>query len=71
MKISKRRRNEGVSKLAVSYLTINDVMDYLQVSRPTVYKYFKWGLPSYKVGKSVRVSLADLEKWILVHQRTA
>ena len=71
MKLSKRRRNEDVSKLAVAYLTINDVMDHLQVSRPTVYKYFKWGLPSYKVGKSVRVSLADLEKWILVHQRTA
>lgn len=67
-RLSKRSQGTSTIPFPVVYLTIEDVMERLQVSRPTVYKYFRWGLPRYKVGKSVRVSPADLEKWLSVHQ---
>ena len=68
MRLSKHCQETSTIQFPVVYLTIEDVMERLQVSRPTVYKYFRWGLPRYKVGKSVRVSPADLEKWLSVHQ---
>ena len=63
-----RHKRTSTIQLSAVYLTIEDVMERLQVSRPTVYKYFRWGLPRYKVGKSVRIALTDLEKWLSVHQ---
>ena len=71
MRLSKRCQGPSTVQFPVVYLTIEDVMARLQVSRPTVYKYFRGGLPRYKVGKSVRVSPVDFEKWLSVHQRIA
>jgi excisionase family DNA binding protein len=62
------RRQGVLVAQSVVYLTIADVMARLQVSRPTVYKYFQLGLPRYKVGKSVRVSPVALDKWLSMYE---
>ena len=47
------------------YLTIQDVMDILKVSRTSVNNWLKSGnLKYYKVGRLVRIKEEDLEKFI-------
>jgi excisionase family DNA binding protein len=47
-------------------MTIPQVAVYLQVSRPTVYALiYNNGLPFIKMGKSIRISLISLERWLV------
>lgn len=64
-----RRSTTVFQDSSAAYLTIANIMERLQVSRPTVYKFFDTGLPRYKVGKSVRVSSHAFEKWLSTHER--
>lgn len=47
------------------YLTVDDVAKKLQVSRVTVYAFIKTGrLESVKLGKSRRIALSALQRFI-------
>lgn len=46
-------------------LTINDIIEILQVSKLTVYRYIKAGkLPAYKVGRDYRVKQKDFDSFL-------
>jgi excisionase family DNA binding protein len=47
-------------------LTIPDIVRLLQVSRRTVYNLIDQGLPTMKLGKSVRVHPADFRRWLAI-----
>ena len=46
------------------FLTMNEVAEFLQVSRMTVYRYFKAGLVYHKLRRSVRIKRTDLDEFI-------
>lgn len=46
------------------YVTINELIERLQVTRQAVWNWRKKGLPSIKIGRSVRFNLEDVQKWI-------
>ena len=53
-------------------LTIDDVMRILNVSRPAVNARLDASedpLPSYRVGKYIRIQKTDLRDWMLRHRR--
>jgi len=51
-------------------LTIPAVAKLLCVSRPTVYTLIDLeGLPIIKLGRSVRISPASLQKWLIEHEQ--
>lgn len=46
-------------------LTFKEVMDYLKVSRTTIYDWLNAGkIKAYKIGKSVRFKRSDIEAFI-------
>ena len=45
-------------------ITYKDVMDKYKVSRTTVQKWVKDGMPFYKIGKSVRFDEKEIDSWI-------
>jgi excisionase family DNA binding protein len=50
-------------------MTVEQVADYLQLNKLTVYKYIRNGrLPAFKLGKSYRVRRSDIE-WFLDNAR--
>ena len=47
------------------WLTLADLAAWLKVGRTTVYRLITSGaVPSYRVGRSVRVRRADVERWL-------
>lgn len=50
---------------AVGWLTVDDVAAHLQVSRDTVYRWVdKRGMPVYRVGRTLRFRMADVDRWV-------
>ena len=49
---------------ADDYISINQLCEWLQVSRNTVYLWRKKGLPFLGTGGSIRFSKAAVEKWL-------
>ena len=48
-----------------SFLTTEEVLEYLQVNLRTVYRLIKAGdLPSVRVGKSHRIRVADVDTYL-------
>lgn len=45
-------------------LRISDIMEQLKVSRPTVYKWIKQGLPIIKVGYLTFIEEEELKKFL-------
>lgn len=45
-------------------ITFKEIMKIYQVSRTTVQKWVKAGLPSYKTGRLVRFDPAEVDRWI-------
>lgn len=53
------------------YLTIQEVADYLQLSRDTLYKYVQRGLvPAVKIGRHWRFDRASLDAFVAERSRT-
>lgn len=48
----------------MKYLSINDVMEIMGVSRQTIYNWFEKGLRRVEVGGSIRIKETDLEDFI-------
>jgi excisionase family DNA binding protein len=53
-----------------SLLTIRQIAEMLQVSRPTVYALIeREGLPYLKIGKSLRFSSLSVHAWLAEHEQ--
>ncbi len=52
-------------------MTVQDVMDFLQISRATVYRLVEQGaFPSYKIGRGVRFKRQDIEEYFEQQKQT-
>ena len=49
---------------AYALLTIAQVAKHLQVSRAHVYKLMRQGLPTIHLGRSVRINIVSLNRWL-------
>lgn len=47
-----------------SLMTIPELMDFLQVKRNTIYTLRNLGLPTVKIGRSVRFRVDSVIKWL-------
>jgi len=45
-------------------LTIDEIGEYLQVSRTTVYKLLDQGMPNYRVGHVARFDVDEVLAWL-------
>ncbi len=46
-------------------MTVNEVAQFLHVSRSTVYRLIDLGMfPTYKVGERIRIKREDVEKYL-------
>ncbi|HEY9071577.1 MAG TPA: helix-turn-helix domain-containing protein [Candidatus Ozemobacteraceae bacterium] len=51
-------------------MTIPELMKYLQVKRNTIYTLRKLGLPTVKIGRSVRFRVASVLTWLSEMEQT-
>jgi excisionase family DNA binding protein len=48
-----------------AYLDINELSEYLNVKRSTLYaKLYSWGLPHYRVGRLIRFRKDEVDQWM-------
>ncbi len=47
-----------------SLMTIPELMEFLQVKRNTIYTLRRLGLPTVKIGRSVRFRADSIRKWL-------
>jgi len=47
-----------------NYLTAEELMKYLKVSRVSITRYMKRGMPSVKLGGLRRFKISDVENWL-------
>ncbi|MBQ3643271.1 MAG: helix-turn-helix domain-containing protein [Candidatus Riflebacteria bacterium] len=47
-----------------SLMTIPELMEFLQVKRNTIYTLRNLGLPTVKIGRSVRFRVDSVVKWL-------
>ena len=45
-------------------LTTIELSQVLNVSRQSIYKWRKDGMPFYKIGKAVRFDLEEIKEWL-------
>jgi len=51
-------------------LTVNDLCEWLQVSKSLVYKWVHYGfIPYIKIGEVVRFKEAQIERWIRTREK--
>ena len=49
-------------------ITATEIAKILKVSKPTVYKWKKLGLPYIKVGRSIRFNINGVLGWLKKHE---
>ena len=50
--------------MRTQYITVEQLMEILNVSRSTLYLWRKKGLPSKKIGRSIRFDYNEVKNWI-------
>ena len=50
------------------YITLTDLSNMLKISRATIDRWRKEGMPSHKIGNGVRFIEADVHIWIAEHK---
>ena len=50
--------------MAKEYLTVDEVCKWLKVSRNTIERWRKKGMPFIKTGRLVRFDRAEIEEWL-------
>ncbi len=53
-----------------SLMTIPELMEFLQVKRNTIYTLRNLGLPTVKIGRSVRFRVDSVIKWLSELEKT-
>jgi excisionase family DNA binding protein len=61
---AKAKPAEGSCMKKESLMTIPELMEFLQVKRNTIYTLRKMGLPTVKIGRSVRFRADSVVKWL-------
>lgn len=51
-------------------MTIPELMKFLQVKRNTIYTLRRLGMPTVKIGRSVRFRLDSIMKWLSNHEES-
>jgi excisionase family DNA binding protein len=46
------------------YLSLTDLMAYASVSKNTLKKWMDYGMPFYRIGRSIRVRKSEFDKWM-------
>ena len=54
-----------------SLMTIPELMEFLQVKRNTIYTLRNLGLPTVKIGRSVRFRVDSVIKWLGELEKTS
>ena len=54
-----------------SLMTIPELMEFLQVKRNTIYTLRNLGLPTVKIGRSVRFRVDSVIKWLSELEKTS
>ncbi|MBP5468530.1 MAG: helix-turn-helix domain-containing protein [Candidatus Riflebacteria bacterium] len=54
-----------------SLMTIPELMEFLQVKRNTIYTLRNMGLPTVKIGRSVRFRVDSVIKWLGELEKTS
>jgi excisionase family DNA binding protein len=47
-----------------NYLTMDELMKYLKVSRVSITRYMNKGMPSVKLGGLRRFKISEIENWL-------
>lgn len=50
------------------YITLNELAKSLKISRATIDRWRKEGMPYYKIGNGVRFIEAEVNEWIVLHK---
>lgn len=50
--------------MGIEYITLTDLSKMLKISRSTIDRWRKEGLPSYKIGNGVRFIETEVHNWI-------
>ena len=50
--------------MSKEYITLAELSKMLKISRATIDRWRKEGMPSYKIGNGVRFIEADVHEWI-------
>ena len=59
------------SMVQESLMTIPELMEFLQVKRNTIYTLRNLGLPTVKIGRSVRFRVDSVIKWLGELEKTS
>jgi excisionase family DNA binding protein len=51
------------------FISIKEVLKFLGISRPTVYRFIEKGMPNYRVGGRLFFDADELTEWIKSHRR--
>jgi excisionase family DNA binding protein len=51
-------------KLEPEYLSLNALANYASVSRNTCKKWEDYGMPTYRIGRCIRVKKSEFDEWI-------
>jgi excisionase family DNA binding protein len=54
--------------MSKEYITLAELSKMLKISRATIDRWRKEGMPSYKIGNGVRFIEADVHAWIAKHK---
>jgi excisionase family DNA binding protein len=46
------------------YLTVNQMCEWLMISRNTLSRWRKDGLPTIKIGRTIRFEKEEVKKWL-------
>jgi excisionase family DNA binding protein len=59
-----KEKGGGISEMADEYLTVEELCKWLKISRATVDRWRKQGMPFIKVDKLVRFKKSEIEQWL-------
>jgi excisionase family DNA binding protein len=51
-------------EINAEYLSMTDLMAHASVSKNTLKKWIKHGMPTYRIGRCIRVKKSEFDKWI-------
>ncbi|MGE5389793.1 MAG: helix-turn-helix transcriptional regulator [Deltaproteobacteria bacterium] len=54
--------------MSKEYITLADLANMFKISRATIDRWRKEGMPSHKIGNGVRFIEADVHAWIAEHK---
>jgi excisionase family DNA binding protein len=57
-----------VVEMSKEYITLNELANIFKISRATIDRWRKEGMPAHKVGRGVRFIESDVRQWIAINK---